>query len=57
MNFWTEVLVWYLFFIKVATIIRDALDTTPGNDVNAWEKAVTFLNKIGGALIAGKRVK
>jgi hypothetical protein len=54
---WTEVVVWYLFFIKVLTVVRDAVDSTPGDDVNAFERAVTFMNKIGASLLTGKRAK
>lgn len=54
---WQAAALWYLFFIKLVTAVRDALDKTPGKDVNAWERAVTFLNKLGGSLLLGARPK
>ena len=54
---WIGIVAGYLLFIKVITAVRDALDTTPDNDVNWFEKAVTMLNKLSGSLIAGKRIK
>ena len=54
---WVLIVAGYLLFIKVLTTIRDAVDTTPGNDVNWFEKAVTIMEKLGASLLTGKRVK
>jgi hypothetical protein len=54
---WVQIVAGYLLFIKVITTIRDAIDTTPGNDVNWFEKACTIMEKLGASLLTGKRAK
>lgn len=52
---WVGIVAGYLLFVKVITTLRDAIDTTPGVDVNWFERAVTILNKLTTALVTGKR--
>lgn len=54
---WVEIVAGYLLFAKIMVAIRDAIDTTPGEDTNEFERAVTFINHLAGYLIAGKRPK
>jgi len=54
---WAEIGVGYLLFAKILLAVRDAIDTTPGEDTNNFERAVTFVNNLAGYLIAGKRPK
>ena len=54
---WEKILIIYLAFVKFVTVVRDAIDKTPGTDSNIFEKFVTILNKSTGALIFGKRVQ
>jgi hypothetical protein len=56
-NNWVQVVAGYLLFIKVITTIRDAVDTTPGVDVNWFERTVTIMEKLGASLLTGKRAK
>lgn len=54
---WAGIVAGYLLFIKLITVIRDILDSTPETDDNAFERAVTFLKKLGASLITGARPK
>jgi len=47
----------FLLFNQVMKAVRDAVDTTPGKDVNAFEKFVTILSKISDYLTTGKRAQ
>lgn len=52
-----RVVIAFLVFNSVMKAIRDAVDTTPEKDVNAFEKFVTILGKIADYLTTGKRAQ
>jgi hypothetical protein len=54
---WVQITVIYLAFVKFITVIRDAIDKTPGVDTNWFERLVTILEKTAGSLLLGQRPK
>ncbi len=52
---WVQIVAGYLLFVKIITTIRDVLDKTPSSDDSVWERACTILQKLGAALLTGKR--
>lgn len=54
---WVQITVIYLAFVKFITVIRDAIDKTPGVDTNWFERLVSILEKTAGSLILGQRPK
>lgn len=54
---WVQITVVYLAFVKFITVIRDAIDKTPGQDTNWFERLVTILEKTAGSLLLGQRPK
>jgi hypothetical protein len=52
---WVGIVAGYVLFIQILKAIRDAVDSTPNEDNNAWERACTILTKLGQSLISGKR--
>jgi hypothetical protein len=54
---WVQITVVYLAFVKFITVIRDAIDKTPGVDTNWFERLVTILEKTAGSLLLGQRPK
>jgi hypothetical protein len=54
---WVEIVAGYVLFIQVMKAVRDAVDTTPGVDVNWFERTVTIMEKLMGSLTTGARPK
>lgn len=52
-----KVLIGLLVFQATMKAIRDAVDTTPHEDNNSFERIQTIISKAIGYIIAGKRAK
>jgi hypothetical protein len=48
---WDKILLVVIVLSNINKGLRDALDTTPGTDDNAWEKASTVISKVLGYLL------